>query len=185
MIKLEHSIEIKTPPEKVFQRLTQRMMNKESYQAWHSDQADIRWIKGEPLCEGSIIYAEEYLHGYLHKLKFRITKIVPNRLIEYRCLFPLSIITSGNKFLIEPKGRDGRIFTAMGGLRILRWLFVRLHKKHKHKIENTQQHMKQDGLNLKKALEMTGSKLYEICKSGSFVTFCCCQANGDNSIEHR
>jgi len=153
MIKLEDSIEVKAPPEKVFQWLTQRMKDKESYQAWHPDHVDIRWIKGEPLQEGSIVYAKEYLHDDLHKLKFRITKIVPNRLIEYRCLFPLSIITSGNKFLIEPKGRDGCIFTAMGGLRIPRWLFVRMHKKHKHKIEDTQQHMKEEGLNLKKALE--------------------------------
>jgi len=118
---------------------------------------DIRWIKGEPLQEGSILYAEEYLLGDLHKLKFRITKIVPNRLIEYRCLFPLSILAPGNKFLIEPKGRDGCVFTAMGVIRIPRWLFVRLHKKHEHKIEATQQHMKEEGLNLKKALKSLGS----------------------------
>jgi uncharacterized protein YndB with AHSA1/START domain len=103
MIIIKDSIEVKASTEKVFQWLTQRMMDKESYQTWHPDHADIRWIKGEPLQEGSRLYAEEYLHGDLHKLKFRITKIVPNRLIEYRCLFPLSIITSGNKFLIEPK----------------------------------------------------------------------------------
>ncbi|MBA7691937.1 hypothetical protein ES703_100493 [subsurface metagenome] len=40
---------------------------------------------------------EEYLQGYLHKLKFRITKIVPNRMIEYGPLFPLSIIAMGNR----------------------------------------------------------------------------------------
>jgi len=153
MIKLEDSIEVKAPPEKVFQWLTQRMMDRESYQAWHPDHVDIRWIKGKPLQEGSIVYAEEYLHGDLHKLKFRITKIVPNRLIEYRCLFPLSIIAPGNKFIIEPKGRDVCIFTATGTLRIPRRLFVRIHKNHKHKIEDTQQHMKEEGLNLKKALE--------------------------------
>ena len=156
MIKLEDSIEVKAPPEKVFQWLTQRMMDRESYQAWHPDHVDIRWIKGKPLQEGSIVYAEEYLHGDLHKLKFRITKIVPNRLIEYRCLFPLSLLAPGNKFIIEPKGQDGCIFTAMGGLRIPRWLFVRMHKKHEHKIEATQQHMKEEGLNLKKALEKPG-----------------------------
>ena len=128
MINLKDSIEVKASPEKVFQWLMQRMKDKESYQAWHPDHVDIRWIKGEPLQEGSIVYAEEYLHGDLHKLKFRITKIVPNRLIEYRCLFPLSIIASGNKFIIEPKGRDSCIFTASGSLRFPWWLFVRVHK---------------------------------------------------------
>jgi hypothetical protein len=158
MIIIKDSIEVKASTEKVFQWLTQRMMDKESYQAWHQDHVDIRWIKDEPLQEGSIVYAEEYIHGYLHKLKFRITKIVPNRLIEYRPLFPLSIIASGNKFIIEPKGRNSCTFIAIGSLRIPRWLFIRLHKKHKHKIEATQQHMKEEGQNLKKALEMTDSK---------------------------
>jgi len=33
-----------------------------------------RWLKGQPWVEGSVIYAEEYIHGKLHKLKFKITK---------------------------------------------------------------------------------------------------------------
>ena len=153
MIKLKDSIEVGAPAESVFEWLTQRMRDKESYKAWHPDHVDIRWIKGEPLQEGSIVYAEEYLHGVLHKLKFRITKIVPNRAIEYRSLFPLSLLSPGNTFLIEPKGQDSCVFTAMGSLRIPRWLFERMHKNHKDKIEATEQHMKEEGQNLKRALE--------------------------------
>lgn len=152
-IKLKDSIEVKASPEKVFEWLCQRMKDKASYQAWHPDHVDIRWIKGEPLQEGSIVYAEEYLHGDLHKLKFRITKNVPNREIQYRSLFPLLLLAPGNKFLIEPKGQNSCTFTAMGSLRIPRWLFVKLHKKHKYKIEATEQHMKEEGENLKRALE--------------------------------
>jgi len=153
MIKLKDSIEVEAPPQKVFDWLLQRMKDKESYQAWHPDHVDILWIKGEPLQEGSILYAEEYLHGDLHKLKFRITKIVPNRVIEYRSLFPLSLLAPGNKFLIEPKGQNSCIFTATGSLRFPRWLFKKMHKKHKYKIEATEQHMKEEGENLKRALE--------------------------------
>ena len=153
MITLKDSIEIEATPDKVFEWLVQRFKDKESYQAWHPDHVDIRWIKGEPLQEGSIVYAEEHLHGYLHKLKFRITKVVPSRVIEYRSLFPLSILAPGNTFLIEPKGGNRCIFTAMGSLRIPRWLFEKLHKKHKGKIEATEQHMKEEGENLKRALE--------------------------------
>lgn len=153
MINLKDTIEVKARPEEVFAWLTQRMRDKESYRAWHPDHVDIRWIKGEPLQEGSIVYAEEYLHGDLHKLKLRITRIVPNRLIEYRSVFPMSLLAPGNKFIIEPHGHDSCVFTAMGSLRIPRWLFVRLHRKHEHKIEAAQQHMKEEGQNLKKALE--------------------------------
>lgn len=153
MITLKDSIEIKATPEKVFEWLVQRMKDKESYQAWHPDHVDIRWIKGNPLQEGSILYAEEYLHGDLHKLKFRITKIIPNKEIKYRSLFPLSILSPGNTFLIEPKGESSCIFTAMGSLRLPVWLFKKLHKKHEYKIEATKQHMKEEGENLKRALE--------------------------------
>jgi len=120
MIRLKDSIEFKATPEKVFRWLMQRMKDKQSYQAWHPDHVDIRWVKGEPLQKGSVLYAEEYLHGDLHKLKFRITRIVPNRVIEYRSLFPLSLLAPGNKFLIEPKEDGGCIFTAAGSLRIPR-----------------------------------------------------------------
>ena len=153
MIHLEDSIEVKATPERVFEWLIQRFKDKESYQAWHPEHVDIKWIKGEPLQEGSILYAEEYLHGDLHKLKFRITKVVPNRVIEYKSLFPLSILSPGNTFLIEPQGENSCIFTAKGSLRIPRWLFKKIHKKHKNKIETTEQHIKEEGENLKKALE--------------------------------
>ena len=149
MITLTDSIEIEAAPEKVFEWLAQRFKDKEAYQAWHPDHVDVRWIKGGPLQEGSIIYAEEYLHGQLHKLKFVTTKIVPNREIEYRFLFPWSIFAPGNTFLIEPKGKRSCIFTATvsfrGGT-----LFEKLAK---NRIEATKRHMKEEGENLKNALE--------------------------------
>ena len=149
MITLKDSIEIKATPEKVFKWLVQRFKGKEAYQAWHPDHVDIRWIKGEPLQEGSIVYAEEYLHGQLHKLKFLITKVVPNKEIEYRALFPLSLFAPGNAFIIEPKGKSSCVFTATGRLRV-----GPLFKKFgKNQIEATKRHMKEEGENIKRALE--------------------------------
>jgi hypothetical protein len=58
MIKLKDSKEVEALPEQVFQWLAQRMKDKQSYRAWHHDHVDIHWIKGEPLQEGSIVYAE-------------------------------------------------------------------------------------------------------------------------------
>ena len=153
MITLQDTIEVKATPEKVYAWLLARFKDKESYQAWHPDHVDIRWIESEPFQEGSIIYAEEYLHGVLHKLKFRITKIVPNKVIEYRALFPLSIIAPKNTFQIEPKGKNSCIFIATGSLRIPRWLFERLTKKHNNRIEDARRHMREEGENLKRAVE--------------------------------
>jgi hypothetical protein len=160
MITLRDSIEVNATPEEVFTWLAQRFRDKESYQAWHPDHVDIRWIKGEALQEGSVVYAEEYLHGVLHRLKFRITKVVPNRLIEYRSLFPLSLLASGNSFVIEPRGEGRCTFTAQGNLRLPKWLFKRMHPKHKGKIEATERHMREEGEILKKAVEeSTGAGL--------------------------
>lgn len=149
MITLKDSIEVKATPEKVYAWLLARFKDKKSYQAWHSDHVDIRWIKGEPFQEGSIIYAEEYLHGVLHKLKFRITRIVPNKVIEYRALFPLSMLAPENTFQIEPKGKNSCIFIATGSLRIPQWLFERFNNR----IEAARRHMREEGENLKKAVE--------------------------------
>ena len=153
MIHLEDSIVINASCEKVYNWLIQKMLDKESYRAWHPEHVDIKWIKGEPFKEGSIIYAEEYLDGFLHKLKFKFTKIVPNHEIKYRPLFPLSLIATGNKFIIEKNDNGTCTFTASGTIRFPKWLFKKLHKNHAHKIEATEQHMKEEGENLKKAVE--------------------------------
>ena len=153
MVTLKDSIEVKATPEKVFEWLVQRFRDKASYQAWHADHVDIRWIKGEPMKEGSIAYAEEYLHGVLHKLKFRITKVVPNRVIQYSPLFPLSLLAPGNRFLIESKGEESCIFNATGSLRLPEWLFGKWNKNLMNKIEATERHMKEEGENLKRAIE--------------------------------
>lgn len=76
---LTHSIEIRTTPEKIFEFLS-NLVDDKSYRAWHSDDhVALRWLKGSPWQEGSVIYAEEYIDGELHKLTFVVTRIVPNR----------------------------------------------------------------------------------------------------------
>ena len=80
---IQESIEIKTTPEKIFKFLT-GIVDNESYKIWHkTSHVNFRWIKGKPWEEGSIMYAEEYLHGKLHKLTFKVIKIIKNQSIEY------------------------------------------------------------------------------------------------------
>jgi hypothetical protein len=147
MIEIEDSIEINVPAEKVFEWLT-NLRDSETYKTWHPDHVSLRWIKGEPFHEGSVVYAEEYLHGELHKLKFVGKKMIPNRLIEYGLPFPWSFFGK-NWFIIEPREENSCVFTAKGFLRAGP-LFKKLGKK---RIEATKQHMKEEGENLKKILE--------------------------------
>ena len=117
-IHLKDSVEIRTTPQKVFDFLI-HLVDDESYRAWHpDDHVALRWIKGQPCEEGSVLYAEEYIHGKLHKLKFLITNVVPNKAIEFMPLSRLlRIYFPKNAFTIEPKG-DTCVFTATGCLRV-------------------------------------------------------------------
>ena len=77
---IQESIEIKTTPEKIFKFLT-GIVDNERYKIWHNtSHVNFRWIKGEPWEEDSVMYAEEYLHGKLHKLTFKVIKIVKNQI---------------------------------------------------------------------------------------------------------
>lgn len=65
MIIPADSIEINVLVERVFGWLA-NLLDSETYITWHHDHVSLRWIKGEPFHEGSIDYAEEYLHGEWH-----------------------------------------------------------------------------------------------------------------------
>ena len=148
MMTLKDSIEIKTMSEQIFNWLT-NLRTREDYQAWHPNHVEWYWIKGEPFQVGSIVYCEEYIHGNKDKLRFICTKVIPNRLIEYRPSFPMSILMSKSQFIIEPKNETSCVLTAAISFRevpFLKKLFSR-------EIEALQQHMKEEGENLKKILE--------------------------------
>ena len=152
-IVLTDSIEIHTTPENVFGFFL-RIVDDASYRAWHpEDHVAFRWVKGKPWQEGSVAYAEEYIHGKLHKFKFLIKKVVANRQIE---LVPLSrflrIYFPRNTLLIEP--RDGScVFTASGVLRVGRLAKLLARNKLEQGLSSVRKHMKEEGENLKRILE--------------------------------
>ncbi len=81
-------------------------------------------------------------------MKFIGTKVEPNKKIEYKLLFPTSIICPKGSFIIEPKG-ESCIFTATLSFRFGRILS----KLAKSKVETTKKHMREEGENLRKLLE--------------------------------
>lgn len=142
---LEDSVKINRSPETIFQWFTHFTGN---YRTWHKDHVTSRWIKGNYFEKGAVLYAEEYLGGKLEKLNFEITRCLRNELIEYKVLFPESLICSGGSFSIKPSN-GGSIFTAA--------LFFRfggiLSKVAKKRFEAIRLHMKEEGENLKSLLE--------------------------------
>jgi len=152
-IVLSDSIEIETTPEKIFGFFL-GIVDDATYRAWHpEDHVTFRWVKGEPWREGSVAYAEEFIHGKLHKFRFLVNRVVPNREIE---LVPFSrllrVFCPYNRFSIEP--RDGScLFTASGVLRVGRLGRSLMGKKLDQGLAGVRKHMREEGKNLKRILE--------------------------------
>ena len=150
---LTDSVKIKTTSGDIFNFLTS-IVDDDSYRAWHKeDHVSFRWLKGQPWAEGSVVCAEEYIHGKLHKLKFKITRIIRNKRIEYtpvsrflRRFFPKI------EFMIEQKG-ESCLFIASGTYR-LGWIGKTFFKKAiENGLSSVKKHMREEGENLKRILE--------------------------------
>ena len=76
-VLLTDSVAVNASPDAVFAFL-RGLKDDESYRAWHpGDHLSLRWMAGDPWDEGSVVHAEEYLHGKLHKVKFQSHRQIP------------------------------------------------------------------------------------------------------------
>lgn len=150
---LKQSTEIRTTSEKIFGFFS-NLVDDESYRAWHSDDhVALRWLKGSPWQKGSVIYAEEYIDGELHKLTFIVTRVVPNREIEY---VPVSRFRRryAPKYTFSVESKDAScVFTATVHTRIPLLLRLIAKKKVERGLSSVMKHMKEEGENMKKILE--------------------------------
>ena len=144
MITLKDSIEVNAGPEQVYEWLTSL---DEHYSEWHPDHVRCIYESGE-VAEGEVFCFEEYIHGDLHRIKGRITRLDENRAIEYNCLFPTSIICPKGSFAIEKSG-DRSVFIATLSFRFA-WLFSTFAK---NRVEAVKAHMREESENLKNLLE--------------------------------
>jgi hypothetical protein len=149
MIKLRDSIRIRATPERLFKWL--EAMPQE-YKSWHPDHVACRVIHGSMLQPGSEIECKEHLHGKLHTLRLRTTRIDPGRRMEYE----IPGLGKG-AFEVIPRG-DQVEFVAELGLgsdsRILgRAVDAFLHALFDRGLEAMKEHMREEGENLKKIIE--------------------------------
>lgn len=54
------------------------------YHKRHSDHIACQWENGSMAMPGSTLELEENLHGRLHRLRLKITEVVPGELVRYR-----------------------------------------------------------------------------------------------------
>ena len=149
MITLRHAVEIKSSPERIFGFFANMA---ENYRAWHPDHVEWHYLPSGQLGEGSTIYAEEYLHGKLHKLRGPITKVETNYRMEYKPMFGVRGV-----FATEPRGETS-LFTAeihIGTeIPLLGMLLDRLMRIFMSpQLAAIEQHMAEEGQSLKRILE--------------------------------
>ncbi|NIS83383.1 MAG: hypothetical protein GTO14_25025 [Anaerolineales bacterium] len=149
MISLRDSIEIRTSPNQVFTWLESMP---QEYEDWHPDHVACRVIQGAMLEVGSVIECEEYLHGKFHSMRFRMTKVVPSRRIEFviekmgRGAFEVQAMDELVLFVAELEiGSETPIIGSV--IDLIFSIFF------KQRIDAMRQHMKEEGENLKAILE--------------------------------
>ena len=154
MISLRDCIEIQTTPAEVFAWLG-RMP--QEYEAWHPDHVACRVIHGSMLDVGSEIECEEYLHGKLHSMRFRMTKVVPDKRVEFevegmgRGAFETREKDDAVRFVAELDiGSDAPVIGRLFDIIFPRFFCNR--------IKAMKEHMAEEGRNLKIILE-SGSPL--------------------------
>ncbi|HCB50283.1 MAG TPA: hypothetical protein DEP47_12375 [Chloroflexi bacterium] len=124
----------------------------EEYKSWHPDHVACRVVHGSVLEVGSEIECQEYLHGKLHSLRFRMTKVIPDRRVEF-------VIERMGRGAFEAQANDDTVtFVAeldIGSTapivgRFVDFIISRLFNQ---RIESMRQHMAEEGRNLKTILE--------------------------------
>lgn len=149
MLVLKDIVEIQTSATQVFEWLSHF---DENYRAWHPDHVVCKYLRGASLQVGSILYCEEYLHGRLHRMKFRITSVAAGSRVDYVMAPGMS-----GSFEIKPTERGAQFIAEicigtkiplLGRLldKILDLLFST-------RIEQVRRHMSEEGVNLKHLLE--------------------------------
>jgi hypothetical protein len=149
MITLRDTVEIKTSPEQVFDFFVHF---REYFMAWHPDHVRCWYLQDGPLREGSTFFVQEYLHTKLRTLEFLVTRLAPCSRIEYK----IPPMVRGS-FDMEQRGPDvlfaaeicfGTETPLIGNLldRILHTFMGR-------RLAASQQHMVEEGRNLKRILE--------------------------------
>ena len=151
-VVLKESLEINTTPEKLFSYLTS-IVDDASFKTLNADNIRFRWVRGDPWAVGSIALAEKYLHGKPHRFRFIVSRVVPDRHIEYmptsrlmRMFFPKK------EFIIEQTDNGCRLISS-ATFRI-GWIGKKFFRKSiDDGLSHFRAYLKEEGRNLSKMLE--------------------------------
>lgn len=125
----------------------------EEYVSWHPDHVGCRVLKGSMLQVGSEIECQEYLHGKLHSMRFRLTSVLPGARVEFQIVGlgtgAFEAVAEGEQLRFTAElglGSDAPVFGRLVDA-VLRAVFSA-------RLVAMRQHMREEGQNLKRILEV-------------------------------
>ena len=151
-IILRHEIKIDAPPEAVYAFFEDLEKN---YIKWHPDHIVFRWVEGDGLAEGSVAYSEQRIHGKVHKLQARFTKVIPAQRVEFEWVGRIARLFAPRNVWLFEAAYGGCRFIAESDLR-LDWISSRLKRVQKG-LAAGRQHLAEEGENLKRLVESAGT----------------------------
>lgn len=121
MIRIEESIVINTDPKELWDFLIS--LDKENkFKKWHpKDHIRIRFLRGKMDSVKTIVYFEEYLGKKRFRFACRVTKVIPQKHIDFQALFPISALKFGRGYFdIHKRGKKTEltIFVEYGHRRV-------------------------------------------------------------------
>jgi hypothetical protein len=149
LVLLRNETWINASPEDVFHWLEHIDRN---YLEWHPDHVSCRYIKGNALEVGSILFCQEYLHGKPHKFRMRLTRVVPGSRMEYdiglsmRGAFEVLPVDGGAKLIAEVELGFSLPLAGKAQDALIRKIFT-------WRIDALEQHMTEEGERLKRIME--------------------------------
>jgi len=151
MLELTDRVTIKAAPRAVFDALIHVFSSTDNYRAWNHDHISCEWIRGRDFCPGSRMFAEEYLHGKPHRMRFAITGSEPPYGFHYKMGFPFSLACRAGFFKIKQEG-DSVVLEAGLSFRFKALILFFLKKR----MLSLVRHMKEEGIALREMVEKAG-----------------------------
>ena len=105
MISIVETVRISHPPERIWRFFAEEVEH--CYPEWHSEHLRWRWLRGRPLEQGAIWFADERIGRTRIAGRFIVDEVHPGRYFSYRLAFPSSLVRAGGSFRLEPSGEGG------------------------------------------------------------------------------
>lgn len=84
MIELRDTVTINVAPAALWDWLQSLP---DHYLEWHPDHVSARWVHGDAFVPGAVMEVREMLHDKPHRLRMKVTKVLPGKLVHFR-VFP-------------------------------------------------------------------------------------------------